>query len=102
MKKLVTVGLLIAFVAGCGRGWLPLYRGAPCRGCGLFRRPALVQPGPCADCGTAAGYGDYEGAVSGGEYYDGGTITQEYYPASPAEGSSTTELTPLPAPLNSN
>ncbi|RMF40460.1 MAG: hypothetical protein D6753_11740 [Planctomycetota bacterium] len=102
MKKLVTVGLLIALLAGCGRGWLPLYRGAPCRGCGLFRRPAMLQPAPCADCPTAAGYGNYDGSISGGEYLDGEVITEEYYPSTVPGGSSTTELAPLPAPSPGN
>ena len=94
MKKLLLLGLLLSLSAGCGRGWLPCsFRGASCGNGGCIGAAPAVPQG-CTACveGNAAGYGSYEGGVSGGEiigdsYYSGNT-----YP------SSLPATAPLPTP----
>ncbi|GAB5402380.1 MAG: hypothetical protein Aurels2KO_06110 [Aureliella sp.] len=75
MKKLFALAALTATFTGCGQGWLPLYRGAPCNGCA----PSLpaAPTAACNDCGTTSGYaqydgynvGDIDGTIVGGPYY---------------------------------
>jgi hypothetical protein len=88
MKKLLLLGLLLSLSTGCGRGWMPWFRGASCGNGGCIgAAPALPQG--CNTCagGNSAGYGGYsEGAVSSGEivsdYSYGGNsyIPGESYP----------------------
>ena len=69
MRKIALVGMFVVLGAGCGRGWLPLFHGAPCRGCGV---PSVVAPplDTSAGCSGCAGsvtssYGGYDGEVIG-------------------------------------
>ena len=105
MKKLLLVGLLLSLSTGCGRGWLPcLFRGASCGNGGCIgAAPALPQG--CNACvgGNSAGYGSYEGDVSGGEikgdsYYGGNNyqLGETYVGEGPAP---TLGNGPLTAPL---
>ncbi|GIW96881.1 MAG: hypothetical protein KatS3mg111_0214 [Pirellulaceae bacterium] len=101
MKRMVIIGLSLALLTGCGRGWLPLYRGAPCRGCGLLPNPLLRQPASCAPCNEAqVGYESYPGEVVGGEYIEGELPPGDYYGGIVTEAPGTQELAPLPAPAN--
>ncbi len=79
MKRIALLGLIVLF-AGCGRCWLPIFRGAPCHsGCGLTAPalPASHETG-CVGCanGVSAGYGSYDNEVySGGDaYYDSAVV----------------------------
>lgn len=69
MRKIALLGLFVVLTTGCGRGWLPIFRGAPCQsGCGL---PAAGSLPGCNNCGGAtAGYGSYDGS----EYYSGDVL----------------------------
>jgi hypothetical protein len=115
MKKLLLLGLLLSLSTGCGRGWLPgLSRGTSCRNGGCIgAAPALPQG--CTTCvgGNAAGYGSYEGNVSGGEImadsgsYIGESYADTSYPSaggysgaivSPNIGMAPLGSNPLPAP----
>ncbi len=82
MRKLVLLGVGLVLASGCGRGWLPCFRGAACNSgiCGAPAMPASYDSN-CAGCGSAAsGYGDYEGEAISNEgyssegYYGGGVI----------------------------
>ncbi|MCC7336972.1 MAG: hypothetical protein IT422_17920 [Pirellulaceae bacterium] len=86
MRKVVLFGVVLALASGCGRGWLPLFRGAPCNnnGCCASAIPASYGSG-CANCDSSAGYSDYQNEFSGGDnysggsnYYSGGAITGDY------------------------
>ncbi len=105
MRKLVLLGLVCALTSGCGRGWLPMFRGAPCQGtaCGL-NAPAMPTSydAGCSTCGTAAGYGSYDsgsvvssdsygGIVNSDSYYDGPIVGQGY------SSQGTTLNTPMQA-----
>ena len=76
MKKLVLLIALLAACNGCGRGWLPFFRGDACGG-GICGAPALppAPAAPCAGCeGTyGANYPSYAGetVIGGSGYYDG-------------------------------
>ncbi len=54
MKKLLVLSIAVAAFSGCGRGWLPLYQGAPCNTC------APAPQAACNDCGVTSGYAPYE------------------------------------------
>lgn len=110
MRKLVLFGVVLALASGCGRGWLPMFRGAPCNGSGCCApaMPASYGNG-CATCGNSAGYGDYQGDNSGGEtaggeiyggesnYYNGGTVIGDY----PIQGTTASPpMAPLTTPAN--
>ncbi len=109
MRKLVLFGVILALTSGCGRGWLPIFRGAPCNsgGCCAPAIPASYGSG-CSTCGNSAGYSDYQGGVSGSEiysddslsgsnYYDGGTVIGDY----PIQGTTTSpSMAPLTTPAN--
>lgn len=102
MSKFVWIGLLCVLASGCGRGWLPIFRGAPCNrpACGLTA-PAGYDSG-CVGCGQAAGFGGYElgGESLGDGYYDGGVIVGGSYPS--AEGLASPPMAPLPQSTPSN
>ncbi len=68
MKKLLLLTVSVAVLTGCGQGWLPLYRGAPCNGCAA---PAIPASAGCNDCGVSRGYASYDGVIDGQSYYDG-------------------------------
>lgn len=76
MKKMTLLVVLIAASTGCGRSWLPLFRGAPCSGvCGAPNLP----PAPAAGCqgcegSYGAGYADYNGHAAIGSGYYGGQL----------------------------
>ena len=74
MRKVVLFGVVLALASGCGRGWLPLFRGAPCNnnGCCASAIPASYGSG-CANCDSSAGYSDYQNEFSGGDNYSGGS-----------------------------
>lgn len=109
MKKLLLIGLLLSLSTGCGRGWLPgLFRGASCGNAGCLGA-APAGPQGCTTCvgGNSAGYGGYEGELSGGEIISdrGGYIGESYlgntYPSgSVLQGgvASPNAMAPLPAP----
>ena len=106
MRKFVLLGLLVALSTGCGRGWLPLFRGAPCYGtCGVPALPAALNTeAGCAGCGsTAASYGSYESEVPSGSYYGGETVVGDGYTGSGTiidngyNGVITSPMSPLPA-----
>ncbi len=80
MRKLVLLGVGLVLASGCGRGWLPCFRGAPCNSgvCGAPAMPASYDSG-CAGCGAASGYGDYDGESTSNDGYSnegyyGGTV----------------------------
>lgn len=76
MKRILFLGLVCVLSAGCGRGWLPLFRGAPCRGCAATSLPAPPQNTTnCVGCGTQSGYAPYENEI----VYDSGAIVDDYY-----------------------
>ena len=84
MRKLVLIGLLVSMSTGCGRCWLPLFRGAPCRdNCPLPAAP--IADAGCNGCNsTVSAYPSYEGevygsGVVGGEIISGGIIGEPYY-----------------------
>ena len=87
MRKIALLGLLVVLGAGCGRGWLPLFRGAPCNSC-AHANPAMPAPAPgCAPCGSRSGYGAYEGDVAGVEgYYGAGVVGGDYYNGTVVDG----------------
>ena len=98
MKKLAVLGLLVVLSTGCGRGWLPLFRGAPCGDTCGASLPAQPAAG-CVGCepGYGTGYSGYEGEVVGNSgYYSGPVIGDSYLAPSPS-GSSMAPLT-SPAP----
>lgn len=76
MKKLLALTALVGTLTGCGQGWLPLYRGAPCNGCA----PSLpaAPTAACTDCGTTSGYAQYDG-FSDGYAADGQIVGGPYY-----------------------
>ncbi len=83
MRKLVLLGLVFTLASGCGRGWLPIFRGAPCNtgSCGIAAPalPASYDAG-CTDCGYTTGYDSYDtGVVSGGDSYGGVVNGDTYY-----------------------
>jgi hypothetical protein len=99
MKKLAVLGLLIVLSSGCGRGWLPLSRGARCGDtCGANSLPAQPAAG-CAGCGSGygAGYSAYDGEVVDGSAYYGSSIVGDGY-ISPAPSGSTVPPMTMPAP----
>ena len=77
MKKLAVLGMLVVLTTGCGRGWLPIFRGAPCGTAGCVGAAHTLPPsihGDCSDCGTnSVGYESYPGEVISG-VYDGAVI----------------------------
>jgi len=89
MRKLLLLGLVFTLASGCGRGWLPMFRGAPCQSgvCGVNAPtlPAAYDAG-CHNCGQSAGYGSYDdglsmssgsyGSALGGDIYYGGEVIQ--------------------------
>ncbi len=99
MKKLAVLGLLVVLSSGCGRGWLPLFRGAPCGDtCGANVLPA--QPaGGCVGCesGYGAGYSAYEGETIGSSGYYGSSVVGDGY-ISPAPSGTTVAPMTMPAP----
>lgn len=108
MRKLVLLGLVFALASGCGRGWLPMFRGAPCRGnaCGLTAPalPAAYDAG-CNNCGQSAGFGDYQGSgdsfgLSSDNYYDGGVIVGGGYPSPGATVPPSMQTLPQPSTGN--
>ncbi len=99
MKKLAVLGLLVVLSSGCGRGWLPLYRGAPCGDtCGANVLPAQPAAG-CAGCesGYGTSYSAYEGEVIGSSGYYGSSVIGEGYIAPSISGTGVAPLT-SPAP----
>lgn len=103
MKKLVLLGLVLTLATGCGRSWLPMFRGASCLGGGCGVAAPALPPAygtGCSNCGQSAGYSSYDdgslysgGVVSGDTYYGGEVIqgpmvgsapTMQSLPASPA------------------
>ncbi|MCA9193054.1 MAG: hypothetical protein KDB03_14870 [Planctomycetales bacterium] len=76
MRKLFLAALLLSSVAGCGRGWLPLYRGAHCCGSALPAAPASLGNG-CSTCDPVLNYGNY-----GQSYYDNQVISESEVPLS--------------------
>ncbi len=80
MKKLVLIGVVCMSTVGCGRGWLPLFRGAPCTSnCAAPALPAALPSAGCNDCGgVSAGYSPYDTTVLGGEYMGGQVIGGDY------------------------
>lgn len=90
MKKIALLGLVV-LLSGCGRCWLPMFRGAPCQGtCGLPAMPASHETG-CSGCaeGTTAGYGSYDGGVIN-EGIVGGEVFNDsgYYPGTVVENGA--------------
>lgn len=90
MRKLVLLGLVITLASGCGRGWLPMFRGARCNsgicGVGATALPAAYDAG-CANCGHAAGYEGYNsGEVIGGESSGGVSSADSYYGSDVIQG----------------
>lgn len=99
MKKLAVFGLLVVLSSGCGRSWLPLFRGAPCGDtCGANTLPAQPAAG-CVGCaaGHGAGYSAYEDEVVGGSGYYGSSLVGDGY-ISPAQGGTTIAPMTMPAP----
>ena len=97
MRKCLLLGVILALSSGCGRGWLPMFRGAPCNN--NVCAPASYDRG-CTNCPTAAGYGEYSGEYSGvetlgGNYYNGGIVSEDY----PIQGS-VSPMQPLSQPAN--
>jgi len=94
MKKLILLGLLLSLSTGCGRGWMPcLFRGASCGNGGCIgAAPALPQG--CTTCvgRNSAGYGGYDGEVSGGNI-----VSDSYYGGN-SYGSGETYVGEGPAP----
>ncbi len=83
MRKLVLLGLVLTLASGCGRGWLPMFRGARCNsgicGAGATALPAAYDAG-CANYGQTAGYEGYDSReVIGGESYGGVSSADSYY-----------------------
>lgn len=88
MRKLLLLGLVFALASGCGRGWLPMFRGAPCNTgvCGVAAPTLPTAYGAgCNNCGQAAGYGSYNdglstsdgfGSALSGDIYYGGDVIQ--------------------------
>ncbi len=110
MRKLVLFGMLLLFSAGCGRSWSPFNRGASCKGgsC-LGGAPALPPASGCNGCASSsAGYGSYDGEVSGysGDIissYDGGysspVVTSGVYGSGVPSGTITNPpMSTLPSP----
>lgn len=101
MRKLVLLGVVLVLSSGCGRGWLPMFRGAPCNGNSCApAMPASYDSG-CTNCPTAAGYGQYSGEYSsgetlGGNYYGGNIVSEDY----PIQGSVSPSMQPLSQPAN--
>lgn len=102
MKKLALLGVLIVMSSGCGRGWLPMFRGAPCNGNNCLPAPMAAN---CNGCSPATmGYGGYENEFSGGTYYgdeggyyDGGIINGGRM----IEGTiNSPSMSPLPPPAS--
>lgn len=83
MRKLVLLGLVLTLASGCGRGWLPMFRGARCHsgicGVGASALPTAYDAG-CNNCGHAAGYEGYDsGEAISGESYGGISGADSYY-----------------------
>ncbi|MCA9129720.1 MAG: hypothetical protein KDB22_21690 [Planctomycetales bacterium] len=78
MKKIALFGLVCVLSSGCGRGWLPLHRGAPCHhGCPA---PAVAAPAAnCAGCGTSTGYAPYDGEIVGSSVIGSGALLDSGY-----------------------
>ncbi len=80
MRKIALLGLVV-LASGCGHGWLPLFRGAPCRsscGTGAPAMPASYDSG-CTNCGTSAGYSSDIGGVMSSDQYSGEIIGDTGY-----------------------
>ncbi len=81
MKKLIVLAVLVAACSGCGRGWLPLFRGDSCTSCAspaLPPAPATCNGG-CAP-GYSSSYAGIEGeSYSGSGYYDNGQYMGSQY-----------------------
>jgi hypothetical protein len=99
MKKLAVIGLLVVLSSGCGRGWLPLTRGAPCGDTCGASLPAQPSAG-CVGCesGYGAGYSSYEGeTMASSGYYGGSVVGDGYISPAPSSGAAVPPMT-MPAP----
>ena len=119
MKKIALIGLVVLLSSGCCRGWLPIFRGAPCgSNCGLTgAAPTLpvAHGSGCGDCPTGASYGNYEtplagsgagyesypGEIIGGTDYYGGNVINQYPGGQIIEGAIVNpSMSPLPQPAS--
>lgn len=96
MRRLVLLGLVLTLASGCGRGWLPMFRGAKCHsgicGVGAPALPATYDAG-CSNCGHSAGYNSAD--VSGGESYSGISNADSYYGGDVVQGAIVDSGLPL-------